>query len=110
MHTGRKTPKGSQVAWNKCFHNKIALHTNSEGEYYAVTQRIDTPGLIRGEYQPIGVQLVCPVKWGRKRGALHLIDFKIQDAQKQLEDLKGELIKLERCKESILDWENDTNE
>ena len=108
MHT-EKT-KGKQVAWNKCFHNKIVLHTNEAGEYYAVCQRIDTPGLIRGEYIPIGSQLVCPVKWGHKKGAEVLLDYKIADAEKQLADLEAELGKLKRCRDEIRSWNDDNKE
>ena len=110
MHTGRKTPKGSQVAWNKCFHNTITLHTNPEGEYYAVCQRVDTPGLIRQEYTPIGVQLLCPVKWGHKKGALHLLDFKIKDAERQLEQVQAELSKLRACRDKVSGWDDDSKE
>ena len=108
MLTGRNTPKGKQVAWNKQFHNKIVLHTNAEGEYYAICQRIDTPSLIRSEYVPIGVQLVCPVKWGHKRGAEVLLEYKIADAEKQLEQVQAELVKLKACLADVQKWDDDS--
>jgi hypothetical protein len=101
-------PKGKQIAWNKAAHSKCTLHTNAEGEYYPVCQKIDTPALIRQEYYPIGSVLQYPNKWGRRKAAMHLLEFKITDAKKQIEDAQKELALLERCYSNVLLWEDDS--
>ena len=107
---GRKAVKGQQIAWNKAPHSTCELFENKEGDYYPVCQQIDTPGLIRGEYIPIGSRLQYPTKWGRKKAAKHLLEFKIADAKKTLENTQRELDKLQRCLSEVEDWVDDSKE
>ena len=102
MHTEKE--QGKQVAYNRCPHSTCELHENGEGEYYPVCQPIETPGIIRSEYLPIGRRLQYPTKWGRKRASLHLLEFKIKDVQKQIADAQLELGKLERCLSDVQQW------
>ncbi len=110
MHTNEEQnkPAEGQVAYNKAPHSTCELFTNDSGGYYPVCQRIETPGLIRSEYIPIGSRLQYPTKWGRKRAALHLLEFKIKDCQKQLQDAQSELAKLERCLSDVQGWDDDS--
>jgi hypothetical protein len=45
-----------------------------------------------------------PKKWGRKRGALSLLDFKIEDQERIINNAQLELEKLRECKEKTLEW------
>jgi hypothetical protein len=47
-----------------------------------------------------------PKKWGRKRGALSLLDFKIEDQEKIIRNAEAELIKLRECKSKTLEWKD----
>ncbi len=71
-------------------------------------QPIETPGIIRSEYIPIGRRLQYPTKWGRKRASLHLLEFKIEDAKRELENVQTELAKLERCLSDVQNWDDDS--
>lgn len=102
MHTEKE--QGKQVAYNRCPHSTCELHENGEGEYYPVCQPIETPGIIRSEYLPIGRRLQYPTKWGRKKASLHLLEFKIKDVQKQIADAQVELAKLEKCLSDVQQW------
>ena len=106
MHTEENQNK--QVAYNKCPHSTCELYENKEGEYYPVCQPIETPGIIRSEYIPIGRRLQYPTKWGRKRASLHLLEFKIEDAKRELENVQTELAKLERCLSDVQNWDDDS--
>ena len=108
--TVRMGKPGEQVAVNRTMHNNMVLHENESGEYYPVCQRIETPSLIRSEYIPIGSRLQYPNKWGRKRAATHLLEFKIADAKKQIADAQTELEKLERCLSAVQGWDDDSKE
>ncbi len=101
---------GEQIAYNKCPHSIVELYENKEGEYYPVCQPIETPALIRGEYIPIGSRLQYPTKWGRKKASTHILEFKIQDAKRELENTQRELAKLERCLSDVQMWEDDNKE
>ncbi len=107
MHTENEQ-QSKQVAYNKCPHSTCELHENKEGEYYPVCQPIETPGIIRSEYIPIGRRLQYPTKWGRKRASLHLLEFKIEDAKRELENVQTELAKLERCLSDVQNWDDDS--
>ncbi len=112
MHTNEEQnkPAPGQIAWNKAAHSICELFQNESGEYYPVCQRIETPSLIRSEYIPIGSRLQYPNKWGRKRAATHLLEFKIADAKKQIADAQTELEKLERCLSAVQGWDDDSKE
>ena len=101
---------GEQIAYNKCPHSIVELHENSAGEYYPVCQQIDTPGLIRGEYIPIGSRLQYPTKWGRKKASLHLLNHKIEDTKRTLAQAAIELEKLEACRNDVDLWIDDNKE
>lgn len=112
MHTNEEQnkPAPGQIAWNKAAHSTCELFQNESGEYYPVCQRIETPSLIRSEYIPIGSRLQYPNKWGRKRAATHLLEFKMADAKKQIADAQTELEKLERCLSAVQGWDDDSKE
>ena len=101
---------GEQVAYNKCPHSIVELHENQSGEYYPVCQPIETPGLIRGQYIPIGSRLQYPTKWGRKKASIHLLEHKIQDTIRTIQSAERELEKLKGCLSNVEGWENDNKE
>ena len=101
---------GEQVAYNKCEHCNVELHTNDAGEYYPVVNRLDKFTIIRGEYIPIGSRLQYPTKWGRKKASITLLEHKIADKEKQLHEAQTELAKLSECLTKVQDWENDSKE
>jgi hypothetical protein len=98
---------GEQVAFNKDMHCNVVLHINESGEYYPVTQCIDKYTLIKGEYLPIGNTLQYPKRWGRKRGALELLNFRIADKQRVLADAQKELEMLTACRDKVNEWPNE---
>jgi hypothetical protein len=95
---------GEQVANNKGEHCNVELHINESGEYYPVTQCMDKYTLIRGEYKPFGNILQYPKKWGRKKGALELLNFRITDKQRVLADATKELELLIACRDKVNEW------
>ena len=97
---------GEQVAYNKCEHCNVELHTNDAGEYYPVVNRMDKHTNIRGEYIPIGNKIQFPKKWGRKEGATILLEQRIQDVRKQIEDAQLDLDKLQACLEKVQLWDS----
>jgi hypothetical protein len=97
---------GEQVAWNKCEHCNVVLHENEQGEYYPVVNRLNKFTLIRGEYYPIGNHFQYPRNWGRKKGAIVLLEHRIEDKRKQLEEAQQELAKLTACLEKVQHWDS----
>ena len=98
---------GEQVANNKGEHCNVELFINEQGEYYPVTQCMDKYTLIRSEYKPFGNTLQYPKKWGRKRGALELLNFRIADKQRVLADAQLELELLTACRDKVNEWIED---
>ena len=98
---------GEQVANNKGEHCNVELHINESGEYYPVTQCMDKYTLIRTEYIPFGNTLQYPKKWGRKKGALELLNFRIADKQRVLADATKELELLTACRDKVNEWIED---
>ena len=98
---------GEQVANNKGEHCNVELHINESGEYYPVTQCMDKYTLIRTEYIPFGNTLQYPKKWGRKKGALELLNFRITDKQRVLADAQLELELLTACRDKVNEWAED---
>ena len=89
----------------RMMHSIAELHTNPEGEYYVVVvEHNPQPTPIRQTYQPFGYRMQFPKKWGRKKGALSLLDFKIEDQEKIIRNAEIELEKLRECKEKTLEW------
>jgi hypothetical protein len=89
----------------RMMHSIAELHTNPEGEYYVVVmEHSSVPTPIRQTYQPFGYRMQFPKKWGRKRGALSLLDFKIEDQERIINNARLELEKLRQCKEKTLEW------
>jgi len=82
----------------------MQLFENSEGEYYAVVDRMDKPTLVRGEYLPLGNRFQYPKQWGRKYAAKFLLEHKIKVQQDIISTAEVELSKLQRCLDSIKDW------
>jgi hypothetical protein len=95
---------GEQVANNKGEHCNVELFLNEQGEYYPVTQCMDKWTLIRSEYKPFGNTLQYPKKWGRKKGALELLNFRITDKQRVLADAQKELDLLTVCRDKVNEW------
>jgi len=95
---------GEQVANNKGEHCNVELFLNEQGEYYPVTQCMDKWTLIRSEYKPFGNTLQYPKKWGRKKGALELLNFRITDKQRVLADAQMELELLTACRDKVNEW------
>ena len=62
---------GEQVANNK-EQQMVAYLKEVDGVWYILTEP-KSNGLIKPEYLPVGNRLVFPKKWGRKKGALHLL-------------------------------------
>jgi hypothetical protein len=98
-------PKGEQIANNRCEHCNIQLHTNELGEYYPVVNRMDKQTLIRGEYIPIGNHFQYPKNWGKRKGAMILLETRIEDKRKQLIEAESELAKLSACLEKVKEWD-----
>lgn len=90
----------------RIMHSIAELHTNvNTGEYYVVVvEHSPQPTPIRQTYQPFGYRMQFPKKWGRKAGALSLLDFKIEDQEKIIRNAEKELKKLRECKEKTLEW------
>ena len=101
-------PKGEQIANNRCEHCNIQLHTNELGEYYPVINRMDKQTLIRGEYIPIGNTFQYPKNWGKRKGAMILLETRIEDKRKQLIEAEFELAKLSACLEQVKEWDPNT--
>jgi hypothetical protein len=66
---------------------------------------MDKQTLIRGEYIPIGNTFQYPKNWGRKKGAMILLEHRIADKQKQLDEAAFELAKLSACLDKVKDWD-----
>ena len=98
---------GEQIAYNKCEHCNIELHTNDSGEYYPVINRMDKFTLIRGEYIPIGNRFQYPRNWGKRKGATILLEHRIADKERVLADTQRELEKLTACLEKVSEWKED---
>ena len=98
---------GEQVANNKGEHCNVELFINEQGEYYPVTQCMDKWTLLRSEYKPFGNTLQYPKKWGRKKGALELLNFRIADKQRVLADAQMELELLAACRDKVNEWAED---
>ena len=98
---------GEQIANNRAEHCYVVLHTNELNEYYPVINRLDKHTLIRGEYIPIGNTLQYPRNWGRKLGATTLLEYRIADKLKVLEDVKLELEKLTACLDKVKEWDGE---
>ena len=95
---------GEQIANNRTMHGNIQLHENESGEYYPVVEWDEVPKLVRGEYIPIGNKIQFPKKWGRKRGALELLNFRIADKERVLADATKELELLTACRDKVREW------
>ena len=89
-------------------HLVAELHTNTDGEYYVVTvPHNDKPTVIRSEYLAFGPKLTYPKKWGKKAGALTLLNQKIEDQKRIIERAQIELNKLNKCIEATNKWKDD---
>lgn len=99
---------GEQIANNRCEHCNVVLHTNDANEYYPVINRMDKQTLIRGEYIPIGNTFQYPKNWGKRKGAMILLETRIEDKRKQLIEAEIELAKLSACLEQVKEWDPNT--
>lgn len=97
---------GEQIANNRAEHCNIELHTNELGEYYPVVNRMEKHTLIRGEYIPIGNHFQYPKNWGKRKGAIILLEHRIADKQKQLLEAQSEIAKLTACLDKVKEWDD----
>ena len=97
---------GEQIANNRAEHCNIQLHTNESGEYYPVVNRMEKHTLIRGEYIPIGNHFQYPKNWGKRKGAIILLEHRIADKQKQLLEAESEIAKLTACLDKVKEWDD----
>jgi hypothetical protein len=97
---------GEQIANNRAEHCNIQLHTNESGEYYPVVNRMEKHTLIRGEYIPIGNHFQYPKNWGKRKGAIILLEHRIRDKQKQLLEAESEIAKLTACLDKVKEWDD----
>jgi hypothetical protein len=97
---------GEQIANNRAEHCNIQLHTNESGEYYPVVNRMEKHTLIRGEYIPIGNHFQYPKNWGKRKGAIILLEHRIRDKQKQLLEAESEITKLTACLDKVKEWDD----
>ena len=97
---------GEQIANNRAEHCNIQLHTNESGQYYPVVNRMEKHTLIRGEYIPIGNHFQYPKNWGKRKGAIILLEHRIRDKQKQLLEAESEIDKLTACLDKVKEWDD----
>ncbi len=97
---------GEQIANNRCEHCNVVLYENEQGEYYPVVNRMEKHTLIRGEYYPIGSRFQYPRNWGKKKGATILLEHRIEDVRKQIQDAQLDLDKLQACLEKVQQWDS----
>jgi hypothetical protein len=69
---------------------------------------MDKQTLIRGEYIPIGNTFQYPKNWGKRKGAMILLETRIEDKRKQLIEAEIELAKLSACLEQVKEWDPNT--
>lgn len=99
---------GEQVAINKGYHFTSEVWENDEGEYYVTVIQDNYKKLFRGSYYPLANRMHFPKKWGKKKGAVELLDFLIKADEKLLLKTQQRLDKLKRCKDVVDGWVNDT--
>ena len=97
---------GEQIANNRAEHCNIQLHTNESGQYYPVVNRMEKHTLIRGEYIPIGNHFQYPKNWGKRKGAIILLEHRIEDKRKQLLEAESEIAKLTACLDKVKEWDD----
>jgi hypothetical protein len=66
---------------------------------------MDKQTLIRGEYIPIGNTFQYPKNWGKRKGAMILLETRIEDKRKGLREAEIELAKLSACLEQVKEWD-----
>jgi hypothetical protein len=101
---------GTQVAINKGYHYSAEVWENDSGEYYVTVIQDSYKRLYRGNYYPMGNRLFFPLKWGKKRGAVELLDFLIKSDEVLLEKTKQRLDKLKVCKNNVDGWVDDSQQ
>jgi hypothetical protein len=62
--------------------------------------------LIRGEYIPIGNHFQYPKNWGKRKGAIILLEHRIEDKRKQLLEAESEIAKLTACLDKVKEWDD----
>ena len=84
------------------------IHRDVNGDYYVVTTpHAIYPTPIRKEYLAIGHRLIYPKVWGRKKGALELLNQKKADQIRIIERAKAEIDRLDKCIEQTEGWKDD---
>ena len=98
----------SDTSKTRQMHSVAEIHTNANGDYYVVTTpHALNPTPIRQSYLAIGHKLIYPKKWGRKVGALELLEQKRKDQIRIIESAQKELESLDKCIESTKLWKDD---
>ena len=86
-----------QVAVNRTLHSLASIVESESGELSVIVQPLDGMKLIRGEYHPVGNKLQFPTKWGKKEGAIYLVEHKIAQQEAIIAQAAEELEKLKAC-------------
>lgn len=98
---------GNQVAINKGFHYTSEVWEGDDGNYYVAVTQDTYKRLFRGNYEPMGNRLQFPKKWGKKRGAVELLEFLIKSDEVLIEKAQQRLNKLKKCKIEVDGWVDD---
>lgn len=88
---------GKQIANNTQLHSYAEITERIEGRYDVMVTTDDKWKLIRGWYLPVGPRMCFPTKWGLKEGAIKLVEYKIEEQKRIIEEAQIELAKLEDC-------------
>lgn len=98
---------GRQVAINKGYHYKSEVFEDDNGDYYVVVIQDSNRTLFKREYYPAGNRMLFPKKWGKKRGAVTLLNHLIESDEILLKKTEERLNKLKACKLQVDMWLDD---
>mgnify|MGYP001051853044 CR=1 FL=1 len=98
----RSNIMGEQVANNREAQEVMYLHQDN-GKWYILSEP-KSPGLVKGEYLPMGNRLVYPKKWGRKKAAEVLLNHLIKDNELIKELAEERLVYLNNLSNEVNDW------
>lgn len=92
----------------RTLHLLAELHKDADGDYYVVVQQNTIkPTVIRQAYLAIGGRLTFPKKWGRKHGAIELLNQRIADQQMVIARASAELAALNKCLSVTQNWKDE---